>query len=126
MMGALFVRPLSSATAYAGNGEGAPLDVPGRPRPVPTPGHTDGHTALYLADRGVLIAGDAFVTYNPYTASPGPQIVSGGATADSDRALASLAALQTLDAEVTLTGHGPPWRRRPALAVELALESGPS
>jgi glyoxylase-like metal-dependent hydrolase (beta-lactamase superfamily II) len=110
LMGALFVRPLASARTYAANG---PLDVPGRPRPVPTPGHTHGHTALHFEDRGVLVAGDAFVTYNPYVDSAGPQIVSGGATADSAQALASLAALERLDVEVTLTGHGPPWRRPP-------------
>src|SRR4051812_49757386 len=54
------------------------------PKVVFTPGHTHGHCALHLADRGVVIAGDAFVTYNPYTSSSGPQIVSGAATADSD------------------------------------------
>jgi glyoxylase-like metal-dependent hydrolase (beta-lactamase superfamily II) len=100
--------------------------VPGRPRVLPTPGHTYGHTALHFEDRGVLVAGDAFVTYNPYTASSGPQIVSGGATADSALALALFGALEEVQAEVTLTGHGPPWRRPPAAAVELARSSGPS
>lgn len=43
------------------------FDVPGRPQVVFTPGHTHGHSSLYFRDRGVLIAGDAFVTLNPYT-----------------------------------------------------------
>lgn len=38
----------------AGSG---PLDVPGRLVPVPTPGHTSGHCAFHLPDRGVLITG---------------------------------------------------------------------
>jgi glyoxylase-like metal-dependent hydrolase (beta-lactamase superfamily II) len=122
-MGALFVRPLAHARGY---GAKEPLDVPGRPRPIATPGHTHGHTALQLEDRGVLIAGDAFVTYNPYTASAGPQIVSGGATADSAQALSSLEAFEGLEAEVTLTGHGPPWRGSPQAAVERAHSVGPS
>src|SRR3954453_16186823 len=55
------------AEARAFGGEAA-LDVPGRPRPVFTPGHTHGHVALHFPDSGVLIAGDALVTFDPYTA----------------------------------------------------------
>jgi glyoxylase-like metal-dependent hydrolase (beta-lactamase superfamily II) len=91
-----------------------------------TPGHTHGHCSLHLADRGVLIAGDAFVTYNPYTASSGPQIVSGAATADSAQALASLDALARTGAGVALTGHGPPWTDGIAEAVDRARAAGPS
>jgi glyoxylase-like metal-dependent hydrolase (beta-lactamase superfamily II) len=122
-MGAFFVRGLQSGATYAG---GERLDVPGRPLAVFTPGHTRGHCALHLADRGVLIAGDAFVTHNPYTDSSGPQIVSGAATADSARALASLDELVPLYADTVLTGHGPPWSGPPARAVELARAAGPS
>jgi glyoxylase-like metal-dependent hydrolase (beta-lactamase superfamily II) len=122
-MGALFVKALSETTTYA---DGEQLDVPGRPRVIFTPGHTYGHCALHLADRGVLLAGDALVTYNPYTASPGPQIVSGGATADSAQALASLDVLEPTDAATVLTGHGPPWRDGVASAVERARAAGPS
>jgi glyoxylase-like metal-dependent hydrolase (beta-lactamase superfamily II) len=122
-MGALFVKGLEQPATYA---DGEELDVPGRPRVILTPGHTYGHSSLYLADRGVLLAGDAFVTYNPYTASAGPQIVSGAATADSSLALRSLDALAPLDAGVVLTGHGEPWRGDVAAAVERARAAGPS
>ena len=51
------------------------LDVPGRPRIVPTPGHSPGHVAFHLPDRGVLIGGDALCTYNPLTGKRGPQLM---------------------------------------------------
>jgi glyoxylase-like metal-dependent hydrolase (beta-lactamase superfamily II) len=122
-MGALFVKGLWQVATYV---DGQQLDVPGRPRVIFTPGHTHGHCALLFEDRGVLIAGDAFVTYNPYTGSAGPQIVSGAATADSEQALGSLDALAELDARTVLTGHGEPWTQSPRLAVERARAAGPS
>ncbi len=53
-----------------------PLDVPGRPVPVVTPGHTSGHTCYHLPDAGVLITGDALVTGHPIVARTGPQMVA--------------------------------------------------
>ncbi|WP_374068742.1 MBL fold metallo-hydrolase, partial [Rhodococcus sp. CX] len=44
---------------------GTALDVPGRPVAAHTPGHTDGHCILHLADRGVVFSGDALVTLDP-------------------------------------------------------------
>jgi glyoxylase-like metal-dependent hydrolase (beta-lactamase superfamily II) len=85
------------------------LDVPGAPRVVHTPGHTLGHCALHLADRDALIAGDAVVTLDPYTGRRRPQVVSRAATADSQRALASLDALAATGARTVLVGHGEPW-----------------
>jgi glyoxylase-like metal-dependent hydrolase (beta-lactamase superfamily II) len=122
-MGALFVKGVESVRTVV---DGDELDVAGRPRVVFTPGHTHGHCALHLPDRGVVIAGDAFVTYNPYTDSSGPQIVSGAATADSPQALASLDRLTALDAHIALTGHGEPWRGPLGSAVAQAREHGPS
>jgi glyoxylase-like metal-dependent hydrolase (beta-lactamase superfamily II) len=122
-MGALFVKGLQETRTY---GDDERLDVPGRPQVVFTPGHTHGHCALHLPDRGVLIAGDAFVTFNPYTASNGPQIVSGAATANSERALESLDKLAATGAALVLTGHGEPWTRGVASAVEQARAAGPS
>jgi glyoxylase-like metal-dependent hydrolase (beta-lactamase superfamily II) len=123
MMGALFVKGLETAQTYR---DGERLDVPGRPTVVFTPGHTHGHCALHLADRGVVLAGDAFVTYNPYTDSHGSQIVSGAATADSAIALSSLDRLAALDADVALTGHGDPWRGPLDAAVVEARARGAS
>ncbi len=121
--GALFVKGLTEVRTYGSEDE---LDVPGRPRVVFTPGHTYGHCSLHLAERGAVIAGDALVTLNPYTAGRGPQIIAGGATADSALNLSSLTALEATGAEIVLTGHGEPWTRGVAEAVRLARAAGPS
>ncbi len=90
--------------------EAGSLPVPGSPRVIFAPGHTLGHCALHLPDRDVLIAGDAIVTLDPYTARTGPRIVARAATADSERAMASLDALADTGASTVLTGHGDTWR----------------
>jgi glyoxylase-like metal-dependent hydrolase (beta-lactamase superfamily II) len=119
---AFWPRAVREVSAYSG-GE---LAIPGRPRVVPTPGHTLGHCALSFPDRGVLIAGDAFVMLDPYTGDHGPKIVAGAATADSARNLASLDALLEVDERVILTGHGEPWREGAEAAVSRARAAGPS
>ncbi|WP_213816597.1 MBL fold metallo-hydrolase [Glaciihabitans sp. dw_435] len=105
---------------------GITLDVPGHPEVVFTPGHTYGHCAYFLRSASTLLSGDALVTFNPYTGAKGPQIVSGAATADSSRALASLDKLAATGAEIVLPGHGPSWRTSVESAVARALEAGPS
>jgi glyoxylase-like metal-dependent hydrolase (beta-lactamase superfamily II) len=121
-MGALWTKGVEHVRTYV---DGEVLDVPGRPRVLFTPGHTHGHSALHFPERGVLIAGDAFVTYDPYVASEGPQIVAGAATADSAAALRSLDAIAAVDADLVLTGHGEPWTQGTNLAVERARAAGP-
>src|SRR3954468_7973175 len=83
---AFFPPPVKEVRRYT---DGV-LDVPGRPGIVPCPGHTYGHCALHLADRDVLLAGDAIVTLDPYTARKGPRLVARAATADVERNCASL------------------------------------
>jgi glyoxylase-like metal-dependent hydrolase (beta-lactamase superfamily II) len=100
--------------------------VPGRPHVVHTPGHTDGHCALHLPDRGVLFVGDALVTRNPYTGETGPRVVSAAATKDTNQALASLDRIAAVEADVMLAGHGEPWRGGTAEAVRLARAAGKS
>src|SRR4051794_2705641 len=102
------------------------LPVPGSPRVVYTPGHTLGHCALHLPDRDVVIAGDAIVTLDPYTARRGPRIVAGAATADSRRALESLDALAETGARTVLVGHGEPWSGGAEAAVAAARGAGES
>jgi glyoxylase-like metal-dependent hydrolase (beta-lactamase superfamily II) len=121
--GALWVKGVEQVQPYE---QGATLDVPGRPQVVFTPGHTHGHCSLHFPDRGTVIAGDAFVTLNPYTGHRGPQIVAGAATADSAEALRSLAALAATGAQTALTGHGPAWTDGVERACELARAAGPS
>jgi glyoxylase-like metal-dependent hydrolase (beta-lactamase superfamily II) len=119
---AFFPPPVREVVRYV---DGT-LPVPGAPEVVFTPGHTLGHCALHLPDRGVVIAGDAVVMLDPYTAQEGPKIVAGAATADSERNLASLDALASTAAPTVLTGHGPPFTGGVGEAVRRARAVGPS
>ena len=120
--GAFWPTPVQSVSRFT---DGT-LPVPGSPRVLFTPGHTLGHCALHLADRDVVIAGDAVVMLDPYTGRTGPQIVSGAATADSERNLSSLDAIAETEVTTVLTGHGEPWREGARSAVERARAAGPS
>jgi glyoxylase-like metal-dependent hydrolase (beta-lactamase superfamily II) len=100
------------------------LDVPGRPRIVPTPGHSPGHVAFHLPDRGVLIAGDALCTYNVLTGGRGPQLLPSAFAWDNSQMLASLDAVERVDVGSTVFGHGEPWSEGPAAAAARAREIG--
>jgi glyoxylase-like metal-dependent hydrolase (beta-lactamase superfamily II) len=113
-------RPVKTVRRY----ETGTLAVPGSPEVVPTPGHTLGHCALHFPDRDCVVAGDAIVTLDPYTGATGPRIVARAATADSERALGSLAALAETGAARVLVGHGPPWTGGAAAASEQAAGAG--
>src|SRR4051794_25415137 len=69
---AFWPRPIGSVVRF---GDGETLPVPGKPVVVATPGHTLGHCALFLAERDVVLAGDAVVMLDPYTARRGPRLV---------------------------------------------------
>jgi glyoxylase-like metal-dependent hydrolase (beta-lactamase superfamily II) len=101
--------------------DGQTLDVPGRPVPVHTPGHTSGHCALHLPDRGVLLAGDAMMTAHGLAKETGPQLLPGFFQRDVEQARASLQLLAPLEADVVVCGHGPAFVGSPATAVDAAL-----
>jgi glyoxylase-like metal-dependent hydrolase (beta-lactamase superfamily II) len=103
---------------------GVPVPVPGGLVPVWSPGHTAGHCGFSLPSRGVLFAGDAIVTLDPYTGLTGPRIVAGAATADSEEALDGLDAYAQTDATILLPGHGEPFRGPVRDAVALARTAG--
>lgn len=119
---AFFPTPIAEVRRYR-FGDGA-LPVPGSPVVCATPGHTLGHCALELRERGVVIAGDALVTLDPYTGATGPRLVARAATADPERAFRSLDAIARTGAAVVLPGHGEPWRQGAEAAVELAHRAG--
>lgn len=83
------------------------LDLPGRPVPVHTPGHTDGHCAYHLPGTGVLISGDALVSGHPTSRVEGPQLLPDMFHHERSCALASLNVLAELEGELLLPGHGP-------------------
>ena len=115
--------PVARVTRYGNEGT---LPVPGSPRIIFTPGHTLGHCALHLPERDAVIAGDALVMLDPYTAKRGPRIVARAATADSERAFASLKPLAETGARVVLTGHGEPYTDGVERAAAEAYEAGVS
>ncbi|RLV56269.1 MBL fold metallo-hydrolase [Aeromicrobium phragmitis] len=119
--GALTVKGIAVTRAITTE---SALDVPGRPVASHTPGHTDGHCILHLPERDTVISGDALVTMDPYTGKTGPQIVASAATKDTRQAIASLDALAATEASVVLTGHGAPWTRGAAAAVDQARVVG--
>lgn len=121
--GALQVQGVSELSLFEDQDD---VDVPGRPRIIPSPGHTAGHCALFLPGSKVLFSGDALVTLDPYTGRRGARIVAGAATADSTEALASLQRLAETGAEVVLPGHGEPWLGSITDAAEEALRNGPA
>jgi glyoxylase-like metal-dependent hydrolase (beta-lactamase superfamily II) len=119
---AFFPKPIAQVRRF--RPDGGTLPLPGALRPVATPGHTLGHCALVLEDRDTLIAGDALVTLDPYTGATGPRLVGRAATADAERAQASLERLAAIEASVLLPGHGAPWRAGTGAAVEAARRAG--
>ena len=106
--------------------DGAVLDVAGSPRVIATPGHTPGHCAIHFERHGALFAGDAICTWNPVTGRRGAQRFPSALNVSNAQALDSLQRLEDLDAQVTLPGHGEPWRESPAAAVSAARAAGPS
>ncbi|SMQ14067.1 Glyoxylase, beta-lactamase superfamily II [Streptomyces sp. Ag82_O1-12] len=98
------------------------LDLPGRPVPVHTPGHTDGHCAYHLPGTGVLISGDALVSGHPTSRVEGPQLLPDMFDHERPRALASLDVLAELEGELLLPGHGPVHRGPVRDAARLARE----
>ncbi|CAL9326719.1 MBL fold metallo-hydrolase [Streptomyces sp. SudanB52_2052] len=96
--------PVTAPQAFPAEGA---LDLPGRPVPVHTPGHTDGHCAYHLPGTGVLISGDALVSGHPTSRVVGPQLLPDMFHRERSRAVASLDVLARLEGELLLPGHGP-------------------
>ncbi|GAA3228851.1 MBL fold metallo-hydrolase [Actinocorallia longicatena] len=116
--GALKKVSVPAAEAITGTG---PLDLPGRPVPVVTPGHTSGHTCYHLPDTGVLITGDALVTGHWTSRIDGPQRITPFFDHDREAAGTALGLLRPLPADILLPGHGPVHRGPVAEAVDTAL-----
>ena len=104
--------------------DGAVLEVPGRPRVIHAPGHTHGCVAFHFERHGVLFVGDVLYGFGVLTGKPGAQIGPRAFNASSQQALDSLSALEGVQANVMLFGHGDPWTEGPAAAVQAARATG--
>jgi glyoxylase-like metal-dependent hydrolase (beta-lactamase superfamily II) len=103
-------RPRVATWALRALRRGGTRDVRAPEVPVPTHGHTSGHTAFSLPRTGVVLTGDALVTGHPTSARRGPQLLPDFFSHDPERARAALDSLAGLDADVVLPGHGRPHR----------------
>jgi glyoxylase-like metal-dependent hydrolase (beta-lactamase superfamily II) len=83
------------------------LDVPGSPRIIHTPGHTPGSVAVHVPSVDALFLGDTMTTRNVLTGATGPKPAP--FTLEPDQAVASLHAIESVDATWVLPGHGPAW-----------------
>ncbi|MDZ5622235.1 MBL fold metallo-hydrolase [Nocardioides sp. HM23] len=100
---------------------GSPLDLPGRPVPVATAGHTSGHTAYLVPSAGAVATGDGLCTGHATSPTVGPQLLPRMFQHGDDAA--GLTPLEDLDADVVLPGHGPVHRGPIGEAVRAARES---
>src|SRR3954469_20545442 len=119
---AFWPPPVKEVVRYTS--DAGTLPVPGAPRVVYSPGHTLGHCALYFADRDAILAGDALVMLDPYTARRGPRLVARAAVADVERNLASLDALVATGGTRVRPAHGEPWTGGIAAAAAQARDAG--
>jgi glyoxylase-like metal-dependent hydrolase (beta-lactamase superfamily II) len=90
---------------------------------ISRPGHTGGHHSLALQQRGVLFSGDALASFDYVSGSR--RIGLHRLNDDREMALASLARLDPIDADVVLFGHGDPWTGGLRRALEIARETAP-
>lgn len=81
--------------------DGERLDLAGGVRVVFSPGHTPGHTCLYLERSKTLIAGDALTVEEGRLNGPNPS-----ATADMPAATESVRRLAELDVRAIVCYHG--------------------
>ncbi len=102
--GGLRVPPVTEVSTFTG---GDVLDLPGSPRVIHVPGHTDGSVVFHVPSVDAVFMGDAITTRNVLTGRVGPQPAP--FTLEPGRALDSLEAVDGLDATWVLPGHGPVW-----------------
>ena len=119
----------SGATGYVGAADLSEVDTPERLTPlgdgdevfglqiVGTPGHTAGHLAVFDADTGVLVAGDALTNMGELAGSS-PEF-----TEDEAAAAASVRKLARLAPKTILVGHGEPVVDGASAALEELAQS---
>ncbi len=98
--------PIAEVTSFR---DGEVLDIPGRPKVIFTPGHTEGSCCFLLPERGVLFTGDVIVTRDANTGRTGAQLMP--FNLDVEQARNSLVKLEQVKAGTILPGHGEPWTK---------------
>ena len=93
--------------------DGDVLDLPGKPRIIGLPGHSEGSIAIHSHAVDAVFVGDGLATRHVLTGKTGPQRAP--FTDEPDRAVASLAALP--EAKWVLPGHGAPFNGGTAAAI---------
>ena len=121
--GVLSAQPVHELSEFS---DGEVLDVPGRPRVIHTPGHTDGSTCILLDERDVILTGDSLVTLHLGNGRTGARVMPRAFNKNSAQALESLDHLHGIEAATVLPGHGEPWVGGLASAVVEAQKTGPS
>lgn len=101
--------------------EWAHTDVPGAPRVIHVPGHTQGSVAIHVPAVNALFVGDALTTHDVLTGAGGPRLAP--FTIDRERALQSLARLEEIEARWVLPGHGQAWSGGVEAALRTAREA---
>ena len=109
------IPPIAEVATF---GDGATLDVPGSPRVIHVPGHSEGSVAFHVAAVDAVFIGDAIATRNVVTGATGPQLAPFGA--DYREAMRSLDRLDGIEARVVLPGHGEPWTGGVTAALQAA------
>jgi glyoxylase-like metal-dependent hydrolase (beta-lactamase superfamily II) len=108
--GGLRVRYLTSVTEVH---DGDVLDLPGAPRIIGLPGHSEGSIAIHSPAVDAVFVGDGLTTRHVLTGAVGP--APAPFTDEPERALTSLAKLP--EATWILPGHGAPFSGGTAEAV---------
>ena len=111
--------PILEVSAFA---DGDTIDVPGRPRAIHVPGHSEGSAALHVTARDAIFIGDALVTLDVLGGDTGPRLSP--FNADRKRAFESLGRLDGVQARLVLSGHGQPYDGGLREAVRRAREIG--
>ena len=98
--------------------DGQTVDVPGKPKVIHVPGHTEGHVVFHFPQHRALFVGDTICTWHPISGRRGPQLMAFNVS--NQTAFDSLSRYEDVEAHLVLVGHGEPWNQAPDRAVELA------
>lgn len=102
--------------------DGDVLPLPGAPRVISMPGHSQGSIALHFTVADALCVGDALTTRHVLTGDVGLQPAP--FTDEPAAALDSLARLADVKATWVLPGHGAPWQGSPAEVEAIVRAAG--